>query len=287
MAHGLDHVVHAVRDLDAAAHLYRRLGFTTGARNRHPWGTHNVLIQLPGFFVEVLTVAEPEKLEDDGFSRMFGRYNQSFLERDEGLSLLILESRDAAADAAAFKARGIAVGEAMRFERDGKRPDGSVVRVGFSLAFADDIAAPWLHFATCQQHHPENFWNPDFQHHANSATGIAGVVMVAHDPAAHRDFLAAMTGRDVRTDAAGLFVETARGRITVTTSAAFAAEYNVAPPPVDAGARLAALRFAVTDIAAAEDALAAGEVEAQVESDRLVIAPGTAMGATVVFEEGR
>ena len=47
------------------------------------------------------------------------------------------------------------------------------------------------------------------------------------------------------------------------------------------------VRFAVTDIAAAEDALAAGEVEAQVESDRLVIAPGTAMGATVVFEEGR
>ena len=230
MAHGLDHVVHAVRDLDAAADLYRRLGFTTGARNRHPWGTHNVLIQLPGFFVEVLTVAEPEKLGDDGFSRMFGRYNQSFLGRGEGLSLLILESRDAAADAAAFKTQGIGVGEAMRFERDGKRPDGSVVRVGFSLAFADDRASPWLHFATCQQHHPENFWNPDFQHHANSAIGIAGVVIVAHDPAAHRDFLAAMTGRDVRTDAAGLFVETARGTITVTTPAAFAAEYGVAAP---------------------------------------------------------
>ena len=40
MARGLDHIVHAVRDLDAAAELYRRLGFTVGARNRHPWGTH-------------------------------------------------------------------------------------------------------------------------------------------------------------------------------------------------------------------------------------------------------
>jgi len=36
MARGLDHIVHAVRDLDAAADLYRRLGFTVGARNRHP-----------------------------------------------------------------------------------------------------------------------------------------------------------------------------------------------------------------------------------------------------------
>jgi catechol 2,3-dioxygenase-like lactoylglutathione lyase family enzyme len=36
MARGLDHIVHAVRDLDAAAALYRELGFTVGARNKHP-----------------------------------------------------------------------------------------------------------------------------------------------------------------------------------------------------------------------------------------------------------
>ena len=62
MPRGLDHVVHAVRDLDSAAELYRRLGFTVGARNRHAWGTHNRLVQFPGFFVELLAVEEPEKL---------------------------------------------------------------------------------------------------------------------------------------------------------------------------------------------------------------------------------
>ena len=46
MPRGLDHIVHAVRDLDAAAAFYRRLGFTVSARNRHPWGTHNHIIQL-------------------------------------------------------------------------------------------------------------------------------------------------------------------------------------------------------------------------------------------------
>jgi catechol 2,3-dioxygenase-like lactoylglutathione lyase family enzyme len=55
MARGLDHIVHAVRDLDAAADLYRRLGFTVGARNKHPWGTHNHVVQLSGFFIELLT----------------------------------------------------------------------------------------------------------------------------------------------------------------------------------------------------------------------------------------
>ena len=88
MARGLDHVVHAVRDLDATAELYCRLGFTVGARNRHPWGTHNQIVQLPGFFIELLTLAEPDKLGADGFSRLFGGYTRDFLKRDEGLSLL-------------------------------------------------------------------------------------------------------------------------------------------------------------------------------------------------------
>ena len=91
MARGLDHIVHAVRDLDAAADLYRRLGFTVGARNKHPWGTHNHIIQLSGFFIELLTFAEPEKLGSDGFSTMFGAYNRDFITRGEGFSLLILE----------------------------------------------------------------------------------------------------------------------------------------------------------------------------------------------------
>ena len=140
MPRGLDHIVHAVRDLDAAAELYRRLGFTVGARNRHPWGTHNHIVQLPGFFIELLTLAEPDKLGSDGFSKLFGAYNRDFLKRGEGLSLLILESQDAGADEAAFRAAGIAGSEVMRFEREGKRPDGTPVKVGFSLAFADDKA---------------------------------------------------------------------------------------------------------------------------------------------------
>ena len=79
MPRGLDHVVHAVGDLEGAARLYRRLGFTVGARNRHSWGTHNHVVQLPGFFIELLTVAEPENLGSDGFSNLFGRFNQSFI----------------------------------------------------------------------------------------------------------------------------------------------------------------------------------------------------------------
>src|SRR5258707_6692274 len=84
MPRGLDHIVHAVRDLDAAAELYRRLGFTVGARNPHSCGTHNQLVQLPGFFIELLTLPEPAKLRGDRVSTQFGRFNQTCLSRHAG-----------------------------------------------------------------------------------------------------------------------------------------------------------------------------------------------------------
>src|SRR5260370_5116121 len=90
MPRGLDHVIHAVRDLETAAELYRRLGFTVGARNRHAWGTHNHLVQLPGFFIELLTVAEPGKLGTDGLSALFCTLHPIFLQNHDELSLLIL-----------------------------------------------------------------------------------------------------------------------------------------------------------------------------------------------------
>jgi catechol 2,3-dioxygenase-like lactoylglutathione lyase family enzyme len=285
MARGLDHVVHAVRDLDAAAELYRNLGFTVGARNRHPWGTHNYIVQLPGFFIELLTLAEPEKLGDDGFSILFGAYTGDFLKRHEGLSLLILQSADAAADEAAFRAAGIAASETMRFEREGKRPDGAPVKLGFSLAFAEDKRAPDIHFATCQQHYPENFWNPAFQKHANSASGIAGVVAVAAAPSRHLAFMQAFAGAQAaRADAEGFSIATPRGTIEVLTPAVFVARFGVRAPDVARGARLAALRFAVADASLLQAAPEQAGMAGLYAGNATVIGAEDAMGAVLVFE---
>lgn len=243
MARGLDHIVHAVRDLDAATELYRKLGFTVGARNRHPWGTHNYIVQLPGFFIELLTLAEPDKLGGDGFSKLFAAYNRDFIERHEGLSMLILELHDAVADEAAFRAAHIAASEVMRFEREGKRPDGTPVKLGFSLAFAKDQHAHEINFATCQQLHLENFWNPAFQKHANGVSGIAGVAAVAGDPARHRDFMENFAGAAAVKNGDGFGIATPRGSIDMMTPAAFERRFGLPAPDASGGARLAALRF--------------------------------------------
>lgn len=284
MTRGLDHIVHAVHDLDGAAEFYRRLGFTVGARNRHPWGTHNYIVQCPGTFIELLTVAEPNKLGADDMSQLFGRYNQNYLARGEGLSLLILESKDAKADAADYKRAGIAsVDDPIHFEREAKRPDGTPIKVGFSLAFARDGA---MRFATCQQHYPENFWNPAFQKHSNGASEVRSVIMVADDPEQHRAFASAYTGStDFYVEPGEVSLWLSRGSLSVMTPARFQAAFG-GPQPA-AGNHLQAIRFAVADIAAARAIAQKSGVKTRDHRQGFVIDPDDAMGATLSFEPAK
>jgi len=283
MARGLDHIVHAVRDLDAAAELYRRMGFTVGARNRHPWGTHNYIVQCPGTFVELLTVAEPERLGDDAISNLFGRHNQNYLKNGDGLSLLVLESADAKADVDDFRRAGISASDVVQFEREAKRPDGTLIKVGFSLAFAQDKAAREIRFMTCQQHYPENFWNPAFQNHPNGATEIRAVIMVADQPEQHRAFVSAYTGStDFYVEPGEVSVMTPRGALSIMTPPRFAAAFG--GPQPKPGNRLQAIRLAVADIARARVAMQKGEVKIRNHRDGFVIDAPDALGATLSFE---
>ena len=288
MARGLDHVVHAVSDLDAAADLYARAGFTVGARNRHPpvWGTQNHIVQLPGFSIEPLALADMSATAPHGarcFS--FGAFNRDFLARGQGLSMLVLEGRDSMAEAQAFRASGFGDFDLFDFAREAKKPDGTPTKVAFTLAFARDLKAPDVGYFTCQQHDPENFWNPVFQQHANGAAGIAGIVLVADRPDGHRAFLSAFTGQcDVQTIATDISVQTPRGEIQVMAPASFARHFGTAPPDTVRGARLAAARFAVRDMAVARSALQAGKIRFSEQAQRLVVGPDIALGATLVFE---
>jgi catechol 2,3-dioxygenase-like lactoylglutathione lyase family enzyme len=282
---GLDHIVHAVRDLDAAAALYRRIGFTVGARNQHAWGTHNHVVQFAGNFIELLTLAEPEKLGSDDLSKLFGRFNQSFLAQHEGLAMLVLESTDAAADAAAFATAGIAASAEVGFGREGRRPDGSAVKVGFSLAFARDAMAPEIGYFTCKQLYPENFWNPALQQHPNTVTAIAGAVLVAENPTDHHIFLSTFAGeRELLATSTGITLKTPRGEIQVMDPSAFTRHFGTRVPDISGGARLAAIRLAVRDLGTARCHLIDAHVGATERMGRLVVPPPVVMGATLAFE---
>jgi len=247
MPRGLDHIVHAVRDLDEAVGLYRRAGFQVGERNVHPraWGTQNHIVQLSGTYVELLALADIADMVPHAPRQFsFGAFNRDFLARGEGLSMLVLQGRGAP-DADEFRKRGIGDFELFEFEREGRRPDGTAIKLAFALAFASDPLAPETGFFTSQHRYPENFWNAEFQKHPNGAERVAGVVAVADDPSRHRDFLLALTGAAASRDTEGGFtIDLARAQqIEVTTADVFERRYWAAAPDVSAGLRLAAIRF--------------------------------------------
>lgn len=191
----IDHIVVAVRELDKAADVYRRLGFQVGARNRHPWGTENRLIQFSSSFIELITVGKAAEIPPHRprhFS--FGAFVRDYLRQREGVAMLVLSSADAKSDAALFADHKIGDFEPFSFSRKGVRPDGSETEVAFTLAFAQDCEALDLSFFVCQQHYPQNFWNRDFQQHANGATNIAAVTLTTPEPERQKCFLAAFSG---------------------------------------------------------------------------------------------
>jgi hypothetical protein len=287
MSRGLDHIVHAVHDLDAAAMLYGRLGFQVGARNRHPpaWGTQNQIVQLPGTFIELLAVVDSAHIAPHASrSFSFGAFNRDFLARGQGLSMLVLEGHGAP-DADAFRAARIGDFELYEFERTGQRPDGAPVKVAFVLAFAADSKSPDIGFFTCQHRHPENFWNTTFQVHANTATAVAGVVLVAENPSDHHIFLSAFAGeRELLATSAGVSVRTTRGDIQVMDPVAFRDHHGEEPPDCSHGARLAALRFAVRDLRTAAAAMRVAGIAVAERMGRAIVGPQVGMGATLVFE---
>ena len=286
MPHGLDHIVHAVRDLDAAAEFYARAGFTVGARNRHPWGTHNRIVQLKNGYIEILTVAEPEKIAPHGArSFSFGAFNRDFLAAHEGFSMLLLNSSNAIEDARRFEASGISDFDVFNFGREGTKPDGTPVKLAFSLAFAQDEPSPNIGFAVCQHHYPENFWNPAFQTHANGARTLPGAVLVADHPTSHQSFLKAFTGvSELHSSSIDVTARTENGNIDILEPMSFRDQLGVSPGVKGEGAVLGALRFVVADLAQTEALHRQNSIASQRHGGRLVVPPNLAHGATLIFE---
>jgi catechol 2,3-dioxygenase-like lactoylglutathione lyase family enzyme len=282
----IDHLVVAVRDLDKAAEFYRRLGFQVGARNRHPWGTENRLVQFGTAFIELITVGEGGEIAPhtaNSFS--FGAFVRDYLELREGLAMLVLDTPDAKADARAFAESGIGAFEPFFFERQARRPDGSETQVAFTLAFARNEAAPHAGFFVCQQHFPENFWNPDFQRHDNGAAGISSVTLAAPNPVGHRAFLTAFTGTEPRQpDGDDLSFAIEGSRVDVVTADDAAEIYGSVEVELDQPA-FVAYSVAVQDIGRQAKWLDAAEIPYQHMGSRLVVPASAAFGVAIAFEE--
>jgi Glyoxalase-like domain len=276
MPRAIDHVVIPTLDLAAQATLYRRLGFQVGARNRHPWGTENHIVQFDGAFLELIGLGEGfEAPASDPRVFSFARFVAEFLARREGLAMLVLRSSDAEADRRAFVAKGLGNFQRFDFARRAQRPDGASVDVAFSLAFASCAALPQTGFFVCQQHFPENFWSREAQVHPNGASAISGVVITHEAPGEIVEFLSGFVDAPPKPIAGGFSVAS----IECLTPDAFSRRFGAGAPGAE-GHGLAATRIAVADIAATATFLAERGVAFTRHDEMLIV---DAMGARLAF----
>jgi glyoxalase-like protein len=126
----IDHVVVAVRDLDAAAaRLAAEHGLTALPGGRHPGaGTANRIVPLGDAYLELMAIVEP----DEAATSLFGRLVAQRLERGEGVAAWCVRPDDLESAAAE---RGLELAAASRV-----RPDGVELRwrlAGVAEAIAD------------------------------------------------------------------------------------------------------------------------------------------------------
>ena len=287
MARGLDHLVLANSDLAGLADLHRRLGFRLGAENRHPWGTLNHIVQMPGTFLELIST-EPgfQRPADTEPVAQFAGFLSDYLARRNGFAMLVLESPDAAADQARLAGHGIAGPSTFRFERTAKRPDGTPVHVAFTLAFARSAGMTDAGFFLCQQHYPENFWNPAFQVHPNTVTGVAAVTFVTGVLARDVRMMERYAGAATVTRPDGVAaIDTGRGIIEIATRAQAEALYGAeALPSGQAGPHWAGVRFKTADPMQAAAHLRSSAVSTIAIGRRLVVPATHAHGTAIAFE---
>ena len=234
----IDHIGIASRDLPALAAQYQALGFTLTplAHHQDHMGTSNRLVQFQGGnFIELLTVDRPGTMlpHSPGFMG-FGQFNHDFLAKREGMSLVIFQTQDTAADLARWKARGLDVYDQFNFERFATLPDGSKVTVRFELGFVTSPALPDVLFYVCHNKAEEHFWKPQFQAHENGAEEITAISLCVPDPEAAAAFLSALFDGEVLALENGHSVACDTHRIDVATPEAFATRWRAGSPPYGA-----------------------------------------------------
>jgi hypothetical protein len=276
---GIDHLVLAGRDLDAMREVYGGLGFTLTPRAQHPFGTGNTAIQLHGGYLELLAVTRPRDVVEPRPGQFsFSAFNRDYLARHEGFSMLVLGTKDASAEIAAWQDAGLQTYEPFDFSRMAKLPDGEERRIGFSLAYASTPAAPWLGHFACQHHAPEYFAQPQYQAHANTAQAIRDVWISGDGALDLSEHMRVFIGGAGTVEAPGCIVfRTPRGTIVLADDESFRAAFGAAAPHPEDGPHLAGFTIDFTSL----DSFA-GKGLASV-GERLVLPPGKGFGAAIGF----
>lgn len=277
---GINHLVLAAHDLEALRAFYAGLGFTLTPHADHPFGTSNTAVQLHGSYLELLSLTRPEIVPEpaaDKFS--FAAFNRDFLARHEGFSMLVLDSEDTVADLSGWKAAGLKTYEPFEFSRMAKTANGEERRIGFSLGFVSNTAAPWLGLFSCRHFAPDYFEQPEYLQHANGAMRVEDVWISGQGAAELTGYFETVAGGKASVENGGSFLRTPVGSIVIAPPEKFEATFGVPPPHPEDGPHLAGYTVGCRSLDFFD-----GKGLSQVR-ERLVLAPEKAFGTALAFRK--
>jgi glyoxalase-like protein len=276
---GIDHLVLAGRDLEALRSACQAFGFAMMPRGGLPFGISNSVIPLQGSYLEILSVTGDVPEHSPGhFS--FGAFNRDYLARHEGFSMLVFDTTDARADIASWREAGLQVYEPFDFSKTSTTPDGENVTLGFSLAFVNHPAAPWLRLFACEYKRRQFYAQPQYQNHPNAASTVQDVWIAGEAAPDLADFVSKVTGASsVRKSADLTVLQTRTGAIVLARPNAFEAAFGVPVPHPEDGPHLAGFTIGCRDLSHL------ASLDLRKTGDRYVVPPSKGFGTAIGFTE--
>lgn len=274
----LDHVGVGVRDLDAAARAYERLGFTLSPFARHagavePGGptvqraTGNRCAMLSAGYIELIAIIDPKLPSGDMAARIADR---------EGIHIVAFGCDDPAATNAALKEAGFGARGTVYLERMVDTPQGPRLakfdRV--PVAASDVPEGVIFHLKHLTR---DAIWQPQLLKHANGAVALDEVVIHVTDlNEAARRFERQLGVRGAGNGGTRTFT-LPRGRCVLVDSTAL--------PQADAPKAPAVVGITVTtsSIGQAEEILKGKAVSHSRRGDRLFVDPKETCGVFLTF----
>lgn len=261
----IDHVVIVVRELDIAADIYRRLGFTLSPRGRHgaALGTENHTIMLRDDYFELLAVHTPTERNKQW---------RDVIAHGGGVAGMALRTSDPAGAREHWLSAGLSPDMPLKFSRSVPRPDGSTLEARFEVVSLDETDGLGARVFVCSQPTRAAVWLPELLRHANSAIGIRRIRIACPDPEfSAAQWMRALPTAQTRSTIKGVDVDT--GGHTIVLARHTLADVQVV-----------GVDYRVVDLAQCQLVLKANSVaHAQVDGGLAVAAPA-ACNVAIRFE---
>ena len=273
----LDHVVINARDdMDHAADLYTRLGFSLTERGYHSLGSMNHLAMFGTDYLELIAIPKDAKS---------GRLD--LLEFPNGLNGLVFGSEDSAVTYESLAKVGVPVDPPVEFTRPVK-VGGETKDARFRTVRMKAGVVPYGRVYYCHHFTRDVVWRDEWRHHANGTVAVVRALIVEPDPAAASKLYANMFGpENVRDIKGGKRVVVGNSTFDIVTEAELKAQFGDAVPDAQGRkAYMAGLTFRTVSVDKAARALQAGKIGGVAQSaGRLVVPAKQALNAVLEFIE--